>query len=38
MTTKQTQLPAVNPLPDPPGHEPDDMTTNSLAKTETCIT
>ena len=26
MTAKQTQLPAVNPLPDPPEHEPDDMT------------
>ena len=26
MTIKQTQLPAVNPLPDPPEHEPDDMT------------
>ena len=26
MTTKQTRLPAVNPLPSPPKHEPDDMT------------
>ena len=26
MTTKQTSLPAVNPLPSPPKHEPDDMT------------